>query len=315
MGGTINFAKGSATPKADQILAVLFNGFDSDLDLSSIKFVAPTNASGPNGTTVTLPLASGGTNLDPESSSAHGIGYTLQSLDAAGKLQPYTVGGTFQVVIAYQLPDDNHLQVNDKDFTFTSTLHAADKDQNPGEDCGNASWIFTHDGKHVSPAVGTCGENSFLGNGVFPSTGKAKPGDPVGAYYSDESPIQNRDITDPFWNGQAVNAGIDFELSGGKFTDPATGKGFQIPQSNGSNGGYTLGAFPSGVPTTDKFSTMIKWILPAADDPRWQNGIKYTVFLKAYDTDNNKPGNDCGQGTWSFVLSGATGHGTINLIE
>ena len=74
-------------------------------------------------------------------------------------------------------------------------------------------------------------------------------------------------------------------------------------------------AFPPGVRATDKYNTMIKWVLPAANDPRWTNGIKYTVTLLAYDTDNNRAGNDCGLATWSFVLTGATGSGKIRLIQ
>ena len=65
--------------------------------------------------------------------------------------------------------------------------------------------------------------------------------------------------------------------------------------------------------TGEHYSNTISWVLPAANDPRWVNGFKYTVYLKAYDTDNNKPGNDCGQATWNFVLSGATG--VIKLVE
>lgn len=313
-GGTLNLTKGTATPKHDQILAVLFRGVDSDLDLSSVRFVAPTAVSGPSGQTVTLPRVVPGDTKGPESPAAHGIGYTVQSMDASGRVQRYAPGGTYQVIIAYQLPADAQLKVSGASFVYSASLHAADVDQDPGPDCGNASWAFTHDGKNLPSSTPACGESSFLANGVFPSSGQAKPGDAVGAYYSDESPIQSRDVTDSYWNGQSGNFGIDFQLSGGAFTDSA-GKGYQIPPSNGTNGGYTLGPFPPSVRPTDKYNTMIRWQLPAANDPRWTNGIKYTVTLLAYDTDNNKPGNDCGLASWSFILTGATGGGKIRLIQ
>lgn len=317
VGGTLNFSKGNATSKNNQVLAVLFSGVDSDLDPASVTFLAPTTVSGPNGQTVQLPLITPSDNHGPKSPSAHGIGYTIQTLDSTGKLRNYTPGGTYQVVIAYQLPDDSHLKVNGQSFIYTATLHAADIDQSPGPDCGNASWTFTHDGKGVTSAT-SCGENSFLAYGVFPSSGHAKPGDPVGAYYTDESPLQTKDVTDPYWTTQTVNAGIDFEISGGKFT-ASDGSAYQIPKSatpavKTSTDGYTLTPLPAGVTSKEAYGTTIQYILPPVNDPRWENSVTYTVFLKSYDTDNNKPGNDCGLASWSFVLSGALASG-VRLIE
>jgi Putative Flp pilus-assembly TadE/G-like len=314
-GKVLPLVKGAQTGKAKQILAVVFNGVDSDLDLSSIVFEAPTTVSGPTGQSVALPAMTPPDNHGPKSPPVTGIGYTVQSLDAAGMLQPYTAGGTFQAVIAYQLPDDAHLKVGGKSVAYTAALHAADQDQDlgAGADCGHTTWTFTHDGKAVTSTATACGENSFMALGVFPSDGKAQPGDSVGAYYADESPIQTRDITDVYWSSQPINAGIDFELSGGAFTDSA-GHGYQIPPATASPGGYTLDPFPVGIVSKESYKTMIRWTLPDAHDPRWVNGIKYTVYLKAYDTDNNKPGNDCGQGTWSFILSGAAS-GAIRLVE
>jgi len=40
----------------------------------------------------------------------------------------------------------------------------------------------------------------------------------------------------------------------------------------------------------------------------------YTAQLKAYDTDNNKPGNDCGQATWTFTVPAGTA-GFVRLVE
>jgi hypothetical protein len=318
VGGTLNFSKGTATPKNNEVLAVLFNGNDSDLDPASIAFNAPTTVSGPNGRSVALPLITPTDNHGPLSSQAHGIGYTVQTLDAAGKLRAYSTGGTYKVVIAYQLPDDAHLKVNGSSFLYTATLHAADKDQT-GSDCGNASWSFTHDGKAITSTTTSCGENSFLALGVYHSNGSAHPGDPVGAYYSDESPLQSHDITDPYWGSQSGDYGIDFEISGGRFTH-SDGTATQIPKSSSptiktSTDGYTITALPAGVTSKETYSNTIQYILPGPTDPRWENGIKYTIFLKAYDTDNNKAGNDCGQGSWSFILTGAVAAASIHLVE
>ena len=222
------------------------------------------------------------------------------------------------MVISYQLPDDSHLKVGGQSFLYTATVHAADQDQNPGPDCGNANWTFTHDGKALSSSTSTCGENSFLALGLFPSNGTARPGDAMGAYYDDESPLQSKDVTDPYWGSQPGDFGIDFELSGGNFT-AADGTAYQIPKSATPNNsaatdGYTLTGLPAGMSGQQAYSTTIQYRLPPKTDPRWENGVKYTVFLKAYDTDNNKAGNDCGQASWSFVLTGAATSST-RLIE
>jgi hypothetical protein len=280
--------------------------------LSSIVFSAPTTVSGPSAASVNLPRVIPNGNKGPETSTAHGIGYTLQSLDANGHLQAYTPGGTHRVMIAYQLPADAALKPGGQSFLYTAKVYAADSDQDPGPDCGNATWKFTHDGNTSTSTLGGCGENSFLALGQFPSNGKASPGQSVGAYYTDESPIQGRDVTNTYWQSQTVNAGIDFELRGGQFND-ASGNGYQIPQAPGTPGGYTVGPLPAGVASHETYNNMISWNLPPANDPRWQNGYTYTVYLKAYDTDQNKPGNDCGIAEWTFVLSGATG--TISLVE
>jgi hypothetical protein len=311
-GSAIDFSKGDAAPKQSQVLSVLFQGLDSPIDVNSIAFNAPTTVSGPTGKSVTLPRIIPTDDKGPESAQAKGIGYTVQDVDSAGLVQPFTADNPTNLwLISYQLPDDAHLKVNGKSYTFSATLHAADVDGQPGH-CGNASWKFTHDGKNINTNNGGCGENSFLALGQFPSNHQASPGQMVGAYYSDESPLQERDVADAYWSTVPLNAGIDFEISGPGFTD-ANGNAFQIPPSSTTTGGYVIGPLPSGVTTREKYNNTIEWQLPAKDDPRWVNGATYTLYMRSYDTDQNKPGNDCGVATWSFVLSGAVGR--IHLVD
>jgi hypothetical protein len=172
--------------------------------------------------------------------------------------------------------------------------------------------VFTWDGHGIPASASGCGENSFLNGGLFPVNGTAvQPGTAAGAHYSDESAIQSHDVIEV---GYDV-VGIDFELAGPGFSDPVTGDPYQIPKSAtpgvlSSTDGYTLTNDPLG---HDSFHTLINWYLPQKSDPRWVNGAQYTLSLKAYDTDNNKPGNDCGQGSWSFTIQGAIGK--IRLVE
>src|SRR5207248_3082770 len=91
------------------------------------------------------------------------------------------------------------------------------------------------------------------------------------------------------------NVGIDFRMSGLGFDD-ANGNPYQIPAKYDSvthalkdPTGYTL------TNSSPNYTTKIQWALPDKTDPRWVNGATYTLSLKAFDTDQNKPGNDCGQ--------------------
>jgi Putative Flp pilus-assembly TadE/G-like len=298
-----------ASAKGGQILAVISHGFGADLDLGSIEFSAPTNESGPTSTSIILPIVSSPSASGPKAANAKGQAFSLQSLDSFNHLIPYSPGGTFNTVISYQLPAAADLKVGGKRFMHRTSLRVSNL---LAAGCGHATWSFTGDGKGLKTVSTSCGENAFFANGLFPSSGVAHPGDSVGAYYTDESPMQMKDTTDPSWTA-AGNFGIDFELGGGYFTD-AAGQHYQIPPATSSADGYTIGPLPPSIHTSEHFSSTLEWTLPPATDPRWVNGIKYTVYLKAYDTDNNKPGNDCGEGSWSFILSGAKG-GKIHLVE
>ena len=309
-------------PSDHIIVGAVFHGFDSDVDLSKITFVAPTKTSGPNGTTVTL------TNPDktkgPKDAAVKAVTYSVLSLDATGtkdgKVRAYNPSGvpTHNFVIAYDLPTNSQLKLNDATgakIIYDTTLKAYDLDQDhaPAEDCGNADFQFTSDGSAPGGTT-TCTENSFLANGVFPSNGVATPGTPVGAYYSDESALQNQDKT--------VNNtiyGVDFE-----FTD-SFGVTHTIKPQGATPvdpwGFYTLTNMTKGQASwaTDTYNTQIQWNLPS--DPTVLSDGTFTVFLKAYDTDQHSGGtigHDCGQAVWNFKTTGFTGQGTqgnVRLVE
>jgi hypothetical protein len=331
-GAALNLAKAktSVLPSEKDIVGAVFYGFDSNLDTTNLtatstvlKFIAPTKAanSGPSGVSVQL----GPANLTkgPKDASTKGITYSLQSLDASGKVRPYdpVLYPTHTVVIAYELPTNADLRLYEADGTtkivYQATLHAQDLDQDhlPAKDCGNASFTFNADGSGGS----TCIENSFLAVGVFPSGGTASPspappGAPhlVGAYYTDESALQT-DQYDPV----SHIYGVDFEV-----TDP-DGTKTQLTASAGTATKpgyfYTLTNLAKTDPQLnghgDAFNTKVAWTLPTAAT---LTSGKYTIYLKMYDTDQNSGvGHDCGQASWSFVLSGgsAGSKGSVHLVE
>ena len=113
----------------------------------------------------------------------------------------------------------------------------------------------------VNPTTG-CSEDSFLGS-AFPAAGATvKPGDVVGANYQDESPLN-------------------------------TNPGFQVIFTlDGVGVPYVTLPGPKG---HEKYSTLIQYQLPATI-----GAGTHTVFLKAWDGDQNKKGGDCGAATWSF---------------
>ena len=293
---------GNKKPDPANVLVAWFHGFGSDIDLDRIKFEAPTNASAPTGDVEVLTRSTADRPFD-----VAGQQYVLQSLDANGRVQPYTPGGTFDVLIAYQLPDKTLL--DEKAFAFEATLDAAPVGGVAGQ-CGHAHWILTKD-KKGSTNGGTCGENSFWAFTPEPSRGLATPGDVVRAFYTDESPIQEADIT------QNPDVGIDFYL-----TD-ADGNVTRIPPApvlhdpNPRTDGYTITDSDPDHRGKEHFNSTIQFRLPGPDDLNPLPGSFYKVFLKAYDTDNNKPGNDCGVFTWSFRFTGSNtpGGGEISLVE
>jgi Putative Flp pilus-assembly TadE/G-like len=314
VGGAINFSKGNALPKNNTDIVALFDGHGTDIDLQSIVFSAPTTVSGPSGQSVTLPLVTPNSNSGPEASNAHGIGYVIQSLDASGKVRAYNPAlyPTHRFLISYELPDDAHLKVGGLSFVYSASLHADDSDNagaNPPVRCGNANWSFTHDGKNLQSGGGTCGENSFFGFPPEPTSNNVVAGvSTLKTFYVDESPLQTTDYA--AWpgttGGPAIpNLGLDFN-----YTNVGTGETTRIAQStnSGVDGGYWFSQ-SDAAHSKDKYNTTIQWNVPAT----LSNG-NYKIYLKAYDTDNNKPGNDCGVYTWTVTVTGGRS-GTINLVE
>ena len=297
----------------DTTIGATFNGGDSFLNMNNIQFIAPTDTSGPSGQSVPLTY---------DATTNNGYYFTDPATNSnpknATKISPAVAATKHSVNILYKLPADGNLQhtINGVETVYNVSLKVWDTDQDHGvsnPDCGNAAWKFTHDGKGLTTGGSSCGENSFFqGNPpYFPNTGKAHPGDPVYANYVDESPIQSHNS--PYFGSPpgATDVGINFSIGGPGFSvDDGTGTliPYQIPPATQQAGGYTL------TNSSPNYTTKIQWILPPSNDPRWVNGATYTISLKAYDTDNNKPGNDCGVATWNFSLSGAN-NGKIHLIE
>jgi hypothetical protein len=329
-GGAVDFTKGDALAKNNTDIVVLFDGHTTDpvvpapspapLDLTNINFKAPTTVSGPtnpavNGNVVPLPRVTPVDNKGPESANAHGIGYVVQSLDATGKVRPYNPAlyPTHKFLISYQLPDDAHLKVGGKNFVYTASLHVTDSDNagaTPPTRCGNADWTFTHDGKNLTTS--TCGENSFFGFAPEPASNQVTAGvSTLKAFYVDESPLRSTDSA--AWPGNTgfpatPNYGIIFTYQVLNNPDvPPT----QIPQAanplNPGVGAYSLTNSDSAH-SKDKYNTTINWKVPDLGNGNWE------IYLKAYDTDNNKAGNDCGIMTWTIALTG-NGIGDIRLVE
>jgi len=295
---TINFANGNKTAKHDEVIFALFDGHGTAIDLSSIVFTAPTTISGPNGQSVPLAMITPSDNHGPEASNAKGVGYVVQTLDGAGKVQNYVPGST-RVLISYRLPADAKLKTPTNDhFLYTADLHVNDSQNagaNPPKRCGNASWSFTHDGKITS----TCTENSFFGYPPEPSNGTLIAGQAVRSYYVDESPLQAQDIS------TLPTFGIDFN-----YTGPDGVKHQILPQSQDPTGGYRVIDPSDSGHRKDKFNSTIEWTVPVT----FVNA-DYSIYLKAYDTDGGTSGHDCGVSTWTLTVQGGTGNGQINLVE
>ena len=119
----------------------------------------------------------------------------------------------------------------------------------------------------LAAANAGCGENNFASGELTPAAGQtAAAGSPISAVYRDETGL---DMTP---------GRITFTLTGGAITQALT---------------PVLTPMPAGQTKVVKIAATIPAALP--------NGT-YTAFLKAYDTDQNKAGGDCGIARWTVVV-------------
>ena len=291
--GQDNFADASDSPtifpgphdpqvKAGTKIGAVFHSNDSSLDLGSIDFEAPNAA----GQMVTLGYNPDGTH-----------GYSLQPPPPADG-SPYP--DQTDVKISYKVPSSVP-----KGTVYEAKLNVRQIAQDPlkGPECGKAAWTFTADGKGV-PGTSGCGENSFI-DSVYPSNGLTAPGEHIGAIYTDESPLQDEQWSDAF------PFGIKFTLSGPGWDDANGNPTLLTPVTGTGQYHYTLTDLgPHAL--KEKFNTRIDFQLP--DASQFYAGSLYTASLTAYDTDQNKPGNDCGHAVWTFTVPGGTA-GFIRLVE
>src|SRR5437763_921178 len=122
-----------------------------------------------------------------------------------------------------------------------------------------------------------CSENEIFTAGKggpttqFPAPGvTVKAGDTVGAFYNDESEVNQVAPLVPAAtiDGNPVTAAI---------------------QKNATAAGFTK---------LQKFVTKISFVLPTDIAPG-----EHTAMLRAWDSDQNKPGGDCGTATWKFTVA------------
>lgn len=273
------FPKAGQDVKAGTTIGATFHSSDSSLDLASLDFEAPDAT----GQTVRLTYDPAGTH-----------GYKLEPPPPPGGIYPNQT----DVKISYKLPNAPPLPKTDSAnnrIVYEAKLHVAQILQDNPPECGNASWKFTWDGKGITSGS-ACGEDSFI-NSVYPRNGTVVPGDHIGAIYTDESALQDQPWSEDF------PFGVKFTLSGPGWTDAAGNPTF-VP--------YTLSDGSAEATKKDKFNTKIDYQLP--DASKFFAGAVYTASLTAYDTDQNKPGNDCGHATWTFTVAGGTA-GFIRLVE
>jgi hypothetical protein len=123
-----------------------------------------------------------------------------------------------------------------------------------------------------------CGENSFFDNAATPAGGSVNDAtvgkaETVTVVYHDETPINTA-------SGFAATLTVT----------PDTGKAATLSQSPATA--------PTG--THDKYNTLLTGMFtPTAYD------TTYTVSIKAWDSDQNKQGGDCGVVSWTYKTSAA----------
>jgi len=143
-----------------------------------------------------------------------------------------------------------------------------------------------------------CGEDSFLGSQTPAATASVKPGDVLSVVYSDETPIGDG-VTAGRKNGIAAPAPsltIDgVAQSSGLVLTPPTSTGGGKDGKGGKAGKNAVG--------------LAYTVANSLGD-----GQTHTVSIKAWDTDQNKAGGDCGVATWTVTVASTTPCPSANAV-
>jgi hypothetical protein len=213
----------------------------------------------------------------------------------------------FAYDIAWKIPGSN---ANNAAYEVAMVVYdSASSSFPPNGKCGKAQWSFV---KGTVPPTGTtCGENSFIGTIQPPAGTTVKPNDVITVAYEDESVIYH---PTPVYPSQSPDANhqIVFTLDGTDIPQaPLTTDSVQGPNTdpayNSSTDHYQLHS-PTTSSTSEKYSTDIKFRVPS----NLSNGA-HSFHLQAYDSDNNKPGGDCGIVDWSLNVTG--GASNVELVQ
>jgi Flp pilus assembly protein TadG len=212
------------------------------------------------------------------------------------------VSGIFAYDVVWQVPGGN---ANNAAYTVSMTVYdSTSANFPPNGKCGKAQWTFVK-GTPPSNGTTTCGENSFIGTISPAPGGVVHPNDTLTVSYQDESVIYNP--TDPNDPNRIV-----FQVDGTDIPQAPLGTAVtQGPNSQaasyGSTTNYTLKS-PTSSSTNEKYSTDIQYKVPST-----LTSGAHAFHLKAYDSDNNKPGGDCGVADWSLNVSG--GASNVELVQ
>jgi Flp pilus assembly protein TadG len=210
---------------------------------------------------------------------------------------------TYVYDIVWKVPAGNP---NNAAYSVALTVYDSASSSNPPNGkCGKALWNFT---KGTPPSSGgtSCGENSFIGT-ISPAPGAVvHPGDTLTVAYEDESPLYNPG--DASGDANRIQFTVDnVAIPQAPLGTPSTQGPNSQSSSYGSTTNYTLKSPTSGS-TSEKYSTDIQFKVPSS-----LTSGSHTWFLKAYDSDNNKPGGDCGVATWTLNVAG--GASNVELVQ
>jgi hypothetical protein len=238
-----------------------------------------------------------GVDLDPAS-----VVFTIDGVDVrAGASAAVVVsskgrsGANFKWELKYdKLPDKKTLG----DGVHTAALYANALDGT----CQQSLWTFVVGKAPKATTAGACQEDVFRG-GSTPAAGSVvQAGDVVSATYYDETPLFTYDGADPGALEHNLIFNIDPASNPGAVADPR----FNVPIQTVATDGV---APPPGTAYRYdflgskggeyKYGSKIWYTLPAS----LAEG-EHTVYLRAYDSDQNKAGGDCGITQWKVNFVG-----------